>query len=435
MSMRFRLTLLILVLFVTAIGNSLFTFWLKTIEEDKLIWVNHTHKVIYQSERFLSSLKDTETGQRGFLLTDDAAYLQPYYAGLSKAKIQFDILKELTSDNPQQQKRLDKIRGMMEIKFAELAQTIELLQSNGDNSEALEVVKGNKGKQYMDNIRSLLDNFNNEEVLLLEQRKGDYKASRARIDILIIVQLIVFIFLAFFTFLFLKRNLFQPLQILLNNTKKTEEGQSLEIADIVSNDEMGYLLFSFFTMSEKVHKRAKVLSYKAYHDELTGLKNRSKMNNEIENAINDSKELNTKLALLFIDLNDFKVLNDTLGHDAGDVILKETAVRLKTAVRSDDSVFRIGGDEFIVLIKNIKTVDEVEGIAAKILKAIESPVVIQGQQTKISISFGVAISPDDSENSIEIVKFSDIAMYAAKKDKDSYFKFFNRGMLNRASDA
>lgn len=432
--MRLKLMLLISILFITAIGNSLFTFQLKTYEEDKLNWVNHTHEVIYQSERLLSSLKDTETGQRGFLLTNEASYLQPYHTGLIATKAHLQKLKELTEDNPQQQKRLKLISEIMEIKFAELAITIELLQNNGDNIEALAIVKENKGKQYMDSLRSLLTNFKNEEMLLLEQRKGEFKESRARIETLILVQLLFFTFLAFFTLFFLNKNLFQPLKVLLNNTKKTEEGSPLSIDDVVQNDEMGYLLSSFYTMSEKVYERTKVLDYKAFHDELTGLKNRSKMIDEIESAINNSKELNNKLAVFFIDLNDFKVLNDTLGHDVGDIILKETAFRLKASVRSDDSVFRVGGDEFVVLIKNVKTVAEVQNIVAKIIKATESPVVTQAQHTKISLSLGVAISPDDSESSAEILKFSDIAMYAAKNNKDTHYKFFDHSMLKRLSE-
>ena len=434
MSMRLKLTLLISFLFVTAIGNSLFFFQLKSYEDDKLIWVNHTHEVIHHSERFLSSLKDIETGQRGYLLTNDTSYLQPYYTGLSASEAYFKKLKELTKDNPQQQERLALINEKIEVKLAELFQTIELVKNNGDNNEAIAVVKDNKGKQYMESLRRLLTEFDNEEKLLLEQRNGDFKASSAKIETLILVQLIFFCFLAIFVLLFLNKNLFQPLKVLLNSTKKTEEGSALSIVDVVSNDEMGYLLSSFYSMSEKVHERTRVLGHKAFHDELTGLKNRSKMNNEIENAINSSQEFNNKFAVFFIDLNDFKILNDTLGHDAGDIILKEAAVRLKAAIRSDDSVFRVGGDEFVVLIKGVKAIAEVQYIVSKVLKTTESPVMIQGQQTKISLSLGVAISPDDSENSLDIVKFADIAMYAAKRDKDTNYKFYDSSMLKRISD-
>ncbi|SEK83191.1 diguanylate cyclase (GGDEF) domain-containing protein [Colwellia chukchiensis] len=434
MGIRLKLLLLISFLFITAIGNSLFTFQLKVYEKNKLDWVSHTHEVIYHSERLLNSLKDTETGQRGFLLTSDASYLQPYYAGLTDTETHIQKLKQLTIDNPEQQKRLTSISEMIDVKFAELNQTIELLQYKGDNNAAIAIVKENKGKQYMDKLRNLLTKFNNHEMLLLEKRNGDFKASRAKIDTLIIVQVIVFTFLAILTFLFLSKNLFTPLKLLLDSTHKTEAGERLDISDLIANDEMGYLMSRFFNMSEQIHKRTQILDFKAHHDQLTGLKNRTKMSNEIEIAIQDSLVTNNKLAVLFIDLNDFKILNDTLGHDVVDTILREVATRLKGAVRSDDSIFRVGGDEFVVLIKNSKTVAEVEKIVANILKMTKLPVRIQGQEIKIALSIGVAISPDDSESSHEIIKFADIAMYAAKKDKDTYFKFFDKTMAKRSSD-
>ena len=134
-------------------------------------------------------------------------------------------------------------------------------------------------------------------------------------------------------------------------------------------------------------------------------------------------------------MNKFKQLNDTFGHDAGDTILITVATRIKDAIRSDDTVFRIGGDEFIVLIQNVKSVSEIEKVARKILKASESPVIIQGQSIEISPSIGISVSPDNSTNSEEMVNFSDIAMYAAKNDDQTHYKFFDRSMLKRAGDA
>ena len=136
-----------------------------------------------------------------------------------------------------------------------------------------------------------------------------------------------------------------------------------------------------------------------------------------------------------MDLNKFKQLNDTLGHDAGDIMLKETAVRLKNSVRSDDIVFRLGGDEFLVLIKNVKHHSEVEKVVSNIFESTKAPVMIQGNPISISLSIGVAISPDDTQSSDEILKYSDIAMYEAKHDKDCDYKFFDKSMLKRSGDS
>ena len=155
-----------------------------------------------------------------------------------------------------------------------------------------------------------------------------------------------------------------------------EEGKKLEIEDITSDDEMGYLLSSFYKMNKKVHARTKILDYKAHHDELTGLYNRAHLFDEFQNSIVASRETDSKSAILFIDLDKFKPINDTLGHDVGDGILIETANRLKSTVRTHDKLFRIGGDEFLVLIKDISGSEQVEIIISKILEMFSQKVTI-----------------------------------------------------------
>jgi GGDEF domain-containing protein/CHASE3 domain sensor protein len=367
--MRVKLILLLGILFIAAIGNSLFIFQLEAHEEEKLAWINHTHEVLDEGQLLLGALKDAETGQRGYLLTGIPLYLQPYHTGLFAAKTHFSKLTLLTSDNEDQQARLKLIKVQMNFKFEELVETIEMMQLDGNSLRAIEMVKSSEGKEYMDEFRLILSEFNNAEHLLLERRKGNYKASRARIATLIIVELVFFISMAVFTILFLQKNLFQPLNLLLANTRKSADGKEIEIGDILQKDEMGYLLSSFFEMNKRVLKKTQDLNYKADHDKLTGLKNRSTMFVEIERSIKHSIKFKTKSALLFIDLNDFKLLNDSLGHAAGDQLLIEIATRLNKSVRSDDAVFRIGGDEFVVLIKDTKSIAEIKKVATNIVSA------------------------------------------------------------------
>jgi diguanylate cyclase (GGDEF)-like protein len=438
MSIRAKLMLFISFLFLTVIGNSVFTFQLESYEEEKLKWVEHTHDVLITTEKFLSGLKDTETGQRGFLLTHDTSYLEPYYAGMLEAKKRFKILRKLTSDNPKQQQRLDSIQTLMDLKLEELANTISLTETETetetDENKALEIIKLNKVKQYMDDIRSLLSDFNNTEAILLEQRKGDFRAHRSQITTLITAEIVFFITLALMAIPFLNRNFFHPLKLLISNIHKMEAGEKIDITDVVAKDEMGYLLSRFFQMNEKIHSRTQMLNYKVHHDELTGLKNRTNLYEDIQNAIEQLTKANAKCAVFFLDLNKFKQLNDTFGHDAGDAVLISTATRIKNTIRSNDTVFRIGGDEFVVLITDVTSVSEIEKIARKILDAFETPMIIQGQLIEMSPSIGISVSPDDSKNSEEVVNFSDIAMYAAKNDDSTHLKFFNRDMLQRAAD-
>ena len=433
MSIRLKLSLLISVLFLAAISNTLFTFQLESYAEEKLKWVNLTHKVLHRTQAFLSAMKDSETGQRGYLLTSDISYLEPYHSGIAAAKINLAKLRGLTSDNPSQQERLVIVEKDMLLKFDELAQTIELVQS-GKSDEALAVVTQNLGKQYMDNIRTNLDSFTNAELILLEQRKGDFRESRTQLTTLISVEIVFFLGLAIITFTFLQRNFFHPLDLLLASAKKVESGGELEVRDVVEKDEMGHLLATFFVMSENVYKREQVLGYKAHHDELTGLKNRIMFTKEIEASMNNLERVGGRLAVLFLDLNLFKQVNDTLGHDTGDLILQETATRLNRSVRSSDTVFRVGGDEFLIVLRDIKDSRDVDCVAEKILNAFAVPAMIEEKPVDISISIGAALSPDDTKNSNELVKFADIAMYAAKRDQESSYKMFNTSMLKRAND-
>jgi len=396
--------------------------------EDKVQWVAHTDKVLYTSERLLGSLKDAETGQRGYLITLNSSYLEPYYSGKQESVILLKKLKRLTSDNPEQQERLRTLEANMKLKNDELVQTIVLVEQNRIE-EARQIVLMDKGKLYMDKIREGIKEFIHAEEILLEQRKGGLREIRGRITTFLVVEVVFFSLFAIFTFSFITNRLFTPINLLLSSTAKMKEGEKIEIPDVVSNDEMGILLSNFYSMSEKVHNRTQTLRHKAFHDELTGLKNRATVFEEIDSAIEESSLTDSKVVVFFLDLNKFKHINDSFGHDAGDIILKETASRLRSSVRSDDGVFRVGGDEFIILLKNINNLSEVDNIAKNILGAFELPIMMKAEAIKVSPSIGIAISPDDATNSEDIVRFSDVAMYEAKKDDTTQYKLFDKCML------
>lgn len=433
MGVRVKLALFLLVLFSISIASSILTFKLESYGEEKLIWVIHTHDVITKSERLLSSMKDAETGQRGYLLTQEVTYLEPYYTGMSNAQQIFKELRALTKDNREQQAALDHINEAMKLKFDELALTVELVEY--DNlSQALRVVKEDRGKAYMDTLRVDLKKFINIEFLLLEKRKGDFKENRSQLVTLIKMQIILLIFLAIATIFFMKRNLFDPLNLLLLSTKKMQKGEKLDITDVVEKNEMGDLLTAFFKMNEIVHEKTEVLAYKAHHDELTGLKNRSMVYSELQDAINRSGKVETKIAVYFLDLNKFKDINDTLGHDVGDEVLIETARILTETVRSRDDIFRLGGDEFLIIAQDISHQSGIDRLTLKIIEKFSSPILIKGKRLPISLSIGVASYPNDSLNGEELIKFADIAMYEAKKEQGNTCCEFKPSLLKRDGD-
>jgi diguanylate cyclase (GGDEF)-like protein len=163
----------------------------------------------------------------------------------------------------------------------------------------------------------------------------------------------------------------------------------------------------------------------AYHDALTGLPNRILLNDRLQMALAHAQRSQSLLAVLFMDFDHFKSINDNLGHDIGDQVLKGVAARLKKCLRSQDTVARLGGDEFILLLSEFNSPVDAENLATKILQEIRKPLQIQGHELNISLSIGVALFPRDGETSTVLLKHADEALYFAKKKGKNCFQFYN----------
>ena len=145
-----------------------------------------------------------------------------------------------------------------------------------------------------------------------------------------------------------------------------------------------------------------------------------------------------RFALLFIDLDSFKVINDSLGHDAGDMLLVEIGGRLRRALRSSDVVARLGGDEFVVILEEAAERTEVERIAGELLSVLSQPLQLSGHECHTTASIGIAMYPSDGADMQTLTKNADMAMYLAKEDGKNGFRFFSRGdqdAVDRAPDA
>jgi len=171
-------------------------------------------------------------------------------------------------------------------------------------------------------------------------------------------------------------------------------------------------IFSDISVLKKNEDR---LNHLAHHDNLTGLPNRLRFMANLEQTVEIAKRRTHKVALMFLDLDGFKIINDTQGHDSGDELLIKISERLKSSVRSEDTVARLGGDEFTVILSEIKHVEDAGIIAEKILKAIRKPINVGDRSIDISISIGISIYPDDAQDYKELIKTADNAMYMAKK--------------------
>lgn len=165
----------------------------------------------------------------------------------------------------------------------------------------------------------------------------------------------------------------------------------------------------------------KEISYLAYYDALTGLPNRTLFKKHLEKALELSKRTETLVAVLFIDLDAFKGVNDALGHEGGDELLKEIGARMASSVRRYDTVARFGGDEFLVQVMNLAKVEDIHTIAQKLLNTFKAPFLIRGQEFFISASMGIAVYPQDGGDADQLIKNADLALHRSKdKGRNQY---------------
>jgi diguanylate cyclase (GGDEF)-like protein/PAS domain S-box-containing protein len=166
----------------------------------------------------------------------------------------------------------------------------------------------------------------------------------------------------------------------------------------------------------------------AHHDTLTGLPNRLLFRDRLTQALNKAERNRTKLAVLFLDLDKFKTVNDTLGHDVGDDLLVEIAARLQRQCRQSDTVARLGGDEFVFVLEAVNSREDAAVVAEKIMAALAAPVCVSGHELPIAASVGIALYPEDSLELEGMIKCADIALYAAKESGRCTFQFYRRDM-------
>lgn len=176
-------------------------------------------------------------------------------------------------------------------------------------------------------------------------------------------------------------------------------------------------------------KRAEVkLNYLARYDSLTGVPNRQYLRDQLERATARAARSGKKLALLLLDLDRFKMVNDTLGHELGDVLLRSVVQRLKACLRDDDLLARLGGDEFAILFEGVDDLGAVETVAAKIVNGFQQPFHVGGRQVSVTASAGISVCPTDSADPSALLNSADIAMYQAKEQGRNTYEFFASSM-------
>ncbi|WP_419902909.1 diguanylate cyclase domain-containing protein [Kiloniella sp.] len=204
----------------------------------------------------------------------------------------------------------------------------------------------------------------------------------------------------------------EQLQIQISELRDSEERMALQAQELV-------------WLAEDLQTAEQEMKFLAHHDALTKLPSRRLCMDRLELAMTEDRRNGSKTAVLFIDLDGFKAVNDTIGHEAGDTVLIGVAERIKSIVRENDTAARIGGDEFILLLRDVGRHLDVAVIAQTIIAELSRPFLIKGQEVKIGASIGIAFSPDDGSTSEDILKNADQSMYVIKHQGKNNFGFFS----------
>ena len=330
----------------------------------------------------------------------------------------------------------DAVNVMLESSMAwyEGYKKVKVINHSDDWRQDAKIMK-EKISPTIDSIIELLIDI---EKIITESSEDDVKLITSLGD----VQNVTLWLLAFVGIFFtvaitwsLDKLIFEPIAIISHALKLEAMGKRSDDLPFVKTKETEDLVNAFNEMSQQVHARQTELEYRALHDSLTSLPNRTLLLDRIEHTIHTAKRDSNNLSLLIIDLDDFKDVNDTLGHLAGDNLLIAVGLRIKGILRDVDTVARIGGDEFSVLLPNT-TEEHAISTSKKIIGSLKDSIDIDDVDISVSASIGIAVYPSHGKDVHTLLRHADIAMYVAKRNKlgfDVYNKERDKHSVTRLS--
>ncbi|HHJ16708.1 MAG TPA: EAL domain-containing protein [Gammaproteobacteria bacterium] len=235
-------------------------------------------------------------------------------------------------------------------------------------------------------------------------------------------------------FVFFNRALLSPIGQVTHALKKVSRSATGAQVPESSLKEIRDLTTAFREMQEQVRTRERHLDHLAHHDSLTELPNRTLFHDRLDQALLHADRNNRLLGLMFLDLDNFKTINDGLGHETGDLLLRSVAARLQACVRKSDTIARLGGDEFAILVEDVDTVQQVERVSRKVLDKLSELFRIDNRQLYITTSIGITLYPQDETDTGKLLKNADIAMYHAKELGRNQYQFYSRDMTARIAE-
>lgn len=331
--------------------------------------VQELYRSLYRLSLLLPSLQEAELDQRGYLLTGKARYLEPYALSVER----FDEQLRGLLDTPTMQAHEAELQAIAELgrfKRDEMALTLDLYREQG-RAAAMEQFSDERGERYMGEMRTRIASIERAVAIALKAHKADIE--------------------------------WRSMLALWGGG-----GGALLM--------LGLLTLLFVDLRRDLRERGELLermAFESQHDSLTHLLNRRAFNDTLDQALALARRGERSVALLYLDLDGFKTINDKLGHALGDAVLKSVAARWKTVVREGEVLARLGGDEFAVIAAG--DTDAVEHLAQRLIAALDGPLLVQQPDVRVGVSVGLARCAEHGEDRRRLVASADMAMYRAKK--------------------
>jgi len=342
--------------------------------------VSQTYEVISSFRNLRERLIDAETAERGYVITGDPAGLPAYQTALQQIQFNSDLIAAFVSNYPGQKVRFVELQKQIAYRLKTLQMIVDTRVAGGIDASH-ELVSLGEDKLEMKRIQSVLMQMEDEENVQLNKRL------RAR-DVAY-------------------REFWWSFFALIVTLSASTMWQYLHVRRIMQ-------------LEAEARRR---IRHMAEHDPLTELPNRRQLQEKLDLALAYAKRSGKKVAVMFIDLDGFKAVNDSMGHQAGDELLKVVAQRLRQATRSNDFVARLGGDEFVVVLSELDQLADATRLAAKLNNLISMPVPLTEGIARISTSIGISLFPANGRSSAELLGKADDAVYQAKAAGKNQFQW------------
>lgn len=326
-----------------------------------------------------SAVSSSEAGQRNYIITEKKDYLERSLESLKATASQLNEIRELVSDDSTEAEKTNLLQSLIGARSVQFESALDQLRK-GNKTAAFHAVTTEAAKKTLESTDRLFDEFSASQGALFARRTEELQKSSH-------FSLVTF-YVATFCGLLLLGLVY-------------------------------YLVYRDIAERRQAEERLRVV---ATHDPLTALPNRTLLHERLSHALAKAQRYGRQIAVLVIDLDRFKNFNDTLGHEAGDRLLKIAAERISDCLRETDTMARQGGDEFVVLMDDLSDLDPVGGVSQRILDAMANPFVVDGRDLLLTASIGISVFPEDGRT---LLRNADIAMYRAKEKGRNTYQFYS----------